>query len=99
MEEFWLSWSSDTVQVGSGHQIGQDEFITLNDSVPTPKNYLAVSTGFGAPGYWILHSGKKVPSICKWHLSFKNKDDMTESLVKMLSTFSVISRTFTDNSN
>ena len=58
MEEFWLSWSSDTVQVGNGHQLGQDEFITLNDSVPTRKNYLAVSTGFGAPGYWIIHSGK-----------------------------------------
>ena len=41
----------------------------------------------------------KVPSIFKWHLSFKNKDDMIERLVQMLSTFSVISGTFTDNSN
>ena len=58
MEEFWLSWSNATVQVGSGHQIGQDELITLDVSVNTSKNYLAVSTGFGALGYWIFHSGK-----------------------------------------
>ena len=58
MEQFWLSWENETVQVGRGHQIGQNEFITLNESVPTPKNYLAVSTGFGASGYWIFHSGK-----------------------------------------
>ena len=58
MEEFWLSWANGTVEVGSGHNLGQGEFITLNDSVPTSKNFLAVSTGFGAPGYWIFHSGK-----------------------------------------
>ena len=58
MEEFWLSWSNDTVQLGSGRQLGQDTIITLTDSVPTSKNYLAVSTGFGASGYWIFHSGK-----------------------------------------
>ena len=58
MEQFWLSWENETVQVGIGHQIGQDTFITLNDSVPTMKNYLAVSTGFGATGYWIIHNGK-----------------------------------------
>ena len=58
MEEFWLSWINDTVQVGSGRQLGEDAFITLNDSVSTSKNYLAVSTGFGATGYWIFHGGK-----------------------------------------
>ena len=58
MEGFWLSWSNDTVQVGSGRQLGQDAFIELNDSVPTSKNYLAVSTGYSASGYWIFHSGK-----------------------------------------
>ena len=61
MAEFWLNWSNDTVQLGSGHQLGEDTFITLNDSVPTSKNYLAVSTGFGASGYWIFHSGKNIP--------------------------------------
>ena len=98
MEEFWLSWSNDAVQVGSGHQIGRDEFITINDSVPTPKNYLAVSTGFGAPGYWIFHSGKKFLQLVKTFV-LKNKDDMIEILVKMLPTFWVISKMFTDNSN
>ena len=44
--------------MGSGHQLGKDKIITLNDSVPMLKNYLAVSTGFGATGYWIFHSGK-----------------------------------------
>ena len=58
MEEFWLSWSNGTVQLGRGRQLGEDTFITLNDSVHTSKNYLAVSTGFGASGYWIFHSGK-----------------------------------------
>ena len=58
MEAFWLSWSNETVQVGSGHHLGQDEIITSNDSISTLKNYLAVSTGFGATGYWIFHSGK-----------------------------------------
>ena len=46
------------MRVGRGYQIGHDEFVTLKDTVPTPKNYLAVSTGFGATGYWIFHSGK-----------------------------------------
>ena len=46
------------MQVGRGYQIGQDTFVTLNDSVPTMKNYLAVSTGFDATGYWIFHNGK-----------------------------------------
>ena len=63
MEEFWLSWDNDTIQIGSGHQLGQDGFITLNDSVPTLKNYLAVSTGFGASGHWIFHSGKIIVPI------------------------------------
>ena len=58
MEKFWLSWANEAVRVGCGHQLGKSEFITLNDSVPTSKNYLAVSTGFGASGYWIFHSGK-----------------------------------------
>ena len=58
MEEFWLSWANETVRVGRGHHLGQGEFITLIDSVPTSKNFLAVSTGFGATGYWIFHSGK-----------------------------------------
>ena len=58
MEEFWLSWTNDIVQLGSGHQLGQDTIISLNDSVHTSRNYLAVSTGFGATGYWIFHSGK-----------------------------------------
>ena len=58
MKEFWLSWTNDIVQLGSGHQLGQDAIISLNDSVHTSKNYLAVSTGFGATGYWIFHSGK-----------------------------------------
>ena len=49
--------------MGSGHNLGQGEFITLIDSVPTSKNYLAVSTGFGAPGYWIFHSGKEFLEI------------------------------------
>ena len=58
MKEFWLSWANETVRVGRGHQHGQSELIALNDSVATSKNYLAVSTGFGASGYWIFHSGK-----------------------------------------
>ena len=62
MEEFWLSWSNETLQVGSGRQLGEDTLLTLNDSVPTSKNYLAVSTGFGASGYWIFHSGKYISS-------------------------------------
>ena len=58
MEEFWLRWTNDIVQLGSGHQLGLDTIISLNDSVHMSKNYLAVTTGFGATGYWIFHSGK-----------------------------------------
>ena len=63
MDKFWLSWANETVQVGRGHQLGQSEFITLIDSKSTSKNFLAVSTGFGASGYWIFHSGKEFLEI------------------------------------
>ena len=77
MEEFWLSWSNETVIVGSGRQVGQGEFIKLNDSVPTSKNFLAVSTGFGASGYWIFHSGKIL-----LHIDVNSRPALT--LAKML---------------
>ena len=83
MVEFWLSWINDTVQLGSGRQLDQYAFITLNDSVPTSKNYLAVSTGFGASGYWIFHSGKYISSNWRWHLSCKNNWWYVRNLVQM----------------
>ena len=79
MEEFWLSWANETVRVGSGRQLGLDEFIRLNDSVPTSKNFLAVSTGFGASGYWIFQSGKIL-----LHIDVNSRPALT--LAKMLET-------------
>ena len=79
MKEFWLSWANETVRVGSGRQLGQGEFIRLNDSVPTLKNFLAVSTGFGASGYWIFHSGKIL-----LHIHVNSRPALT--LARMLET-------------
>ena len=79
MEEFWLSWANETVRLGSGRQLGRGEFIRLNDSVPTSKNFLAISTGFGASGYWILQSGKIL-----LHIDVNSRPALT--LAKMLET-------------
>ena len=97
MEEFWLSWSNDKVQLGSGRQLGQDAFITLNDSVPTSKNYLAVSTGLGASGYWIFHSGKIFLQIDADTCYVKTIDTILENLVKKSSAFSIRSNTSSAN--
>ena len=99
MKEFWLSWINDKVQLGSGRQLGQYAFITLNDSVPTSKNYLAVSTGFGASGYWIFHSGKIFLKIDADTFHVKTIDAILENLVKKSSAFCIRANTSTANAN
>lgn len=54
--QFWISWDSLVLNIGTGWQVGSQTFLThaLNDEQVMPINYASVSTGWESDGDWLL---------------------------------------------
>ncbi|XP_046564872.1 uncharacterized protein LOC124273641, partial [Haliotis rubra] len=50
--DFWISWDSGVISVGTGTAVGVGSFMSWTDSAPSPVRYIAVSTGWGSTGVW-----------------------------------------------
>jgi len=50
--DFWISWDSSAVQVGTGSHVGSKIFMTYNKGTDYDINDVSVLTGWGATGEW-----------------------------------------------
>ncbi|XP_046556761.1 uncharacterized protein LOC124265984 [Haliotis rubra] len=60
--DFWISWDSGVISVGTGTAVGAGRFMSWRDPSPHPVRYIAVSTGWGSTGVWRFEPN--VPSAC-----------------------------------
>ncbi|XP_067668071.1 uncharacterized protein [Haliotis asinina] len=54
--QFWISWESGEISVGTGSNVSTGLFMTFTDSSPHDVNYPAVTTGYGSTGSWQFES-------------------------------------------
>ena len=55
--DFWVSWTDNHIKSGKGLVVGQDILVSYDDS-HSPKyevNFIGISTGWGAPGTWVIY--------------------------------------------
>ena len=53
---FWVSWTDGVVSYGRGSKPGLDAFGSYNDSMPSPVNYMSVSSYGPGRVYWVIPS-------------------------------------------
>ena len=55
--DFWVSWTDNHIKSGKGLVVGQDILVAYDDShSPTYEvNFIGISTGWGAPGTWVIY--------------------------------------------
>ena len=53
---FWISWINGVIQVGKGTVVGNDMFMSYNDTSPSAVNYVALST-YNTPGSTFFNDG------------------------------------------
>ena len=57
-EDFWISWASGTIALGTGTTAGSNTVCSFSDSSPYTVNYVSVSTGWGATGEWTIYGSQ-----------------------------------------
>ena len=55
-KSYWISWTAGVIRVGQGTVVGNGVFMTLNDSAPSPVNYIAL-TGWSVSGKAFFNDG------------------------------------------
>ena len=55
-KSFWISWINGVIRVGKGNVVGNDMFLSYNDTSPIAVNYVALS-GWEAAGSAFLKDG------------------------------------------
>lgn len=58
---FWISWSNNYIRVGMGYIVGEQQFMSWNDTDPHSVNYVAIATGWGATGDWTFFRNRYMP--------------------------------------
>ena len=53
---FWISWINGVIRVGRGTVVGNDKFMSYNDTSPSAVNYIALE-GFSTPGRAFFNNG------------------------------------------
>ncbi|CAH1775059.1 unnamed protein product, partial [Owenia fusiformis] len=52
--DFWIDWTGGNVRVGNGQNVGQDIFMTWDDSRRFRSDNVGISTYDGVTGNWII---------------------------------------------
>jgi len=55
LRTFWVGWENGVIEVGRGGELGQDRLMTVTDNDFPGVNYLAISTGWGSEGVWVIN--------------------------------------------
>lgn len=61
---FWLEWYQGILRVGTSTDIGAGQFMNFHDPNPIEVNYISVSTGWGATGWWIFDKDNCTSNPC-----------------------------------
>ena len=52
LRPFWVSFQNGWVKVGTGTEVGENQFMSWEDPTPAKIKFISVSTGFGSSGRW-----------------------------------------------
>ncbi|XP_062603567.1 uncharacterized protein LOC134265330, partial [Saccostrea cucullata] len=51
-DEFWISWSSNTIKMGTGKSVGSNTKLSCTHSPMYDIKYILIRTGWGSTGQW-----------------------------------------------
>ena len=58
MRQFWVSWDQGVIRVGTGLIVDVNEFISYANTSLTQVQHVALATGWGAIGKWMIYDSK-----------------------------------------